>query len=107
MPTISVRVETRTFSPQNPPPAPTPEPTLVDELKSLREALARLRASGKKITPREARTHRAKTCAGCPLWSSRARFGLGKCRHSKCGCTRLKVWIASESCPAGKWPAVS
>lgn len=45
-------------------------------------------------------------CRTCPgdYWREKARFGLGKCLHNECGCTKTKLWLASMKCPINHWP---
>jgi hypothetical protein len=50
---------------------------------------------------------RAGACEGCPHWDGAARAGLGKCNAPNCGCTKLKRWLATETCPLRKWPPLS
>jgi hypothetical protein len=45
-------------------------------------------------------------CEACENWENDARFGLGKCNHPKCGCTRAKRGLITEKCPLGKWDDV-
>jgi hypothetical protein len=51
--------------------------------------------------------HRLSICRGCELWDEDARLGFGKCNHTGCGCTKLKLWLPHESCPLKKWTSVS
>ena len=46
-------------------------------------------------------------CRRCPYLRPSARWGLGMCAHGKCGCTirRMKIRLATEKCPRGKWGA--
>lgn len=45
-------------------------------------------------------TRRAVLCRGCPFF----READVRCAHAACGCyLRIKVWLAAERCPAGKW----
>ncbi len=41
----------------------------------------------------------------CPknLWAEDARLGFGKCKHTDCGCTRLKLWLVTAKCPINFW----
>lgn len=68
-------------------------------------AFGRWVAAGLPIVTKETRAARGAECAVCPFWDGQARAGLGTCRHTACGCTSLKWWLATERCPAGKWPA--
>jgi hypothetical protein len=42
---------------------------------------------------------RSKTCGY--RFDENANGGAGKC--TKCGCTKLKHWLATSRCPVGKW----
>lgn len=90
------------------PPKP-PEPTAAELTTSLgyaafRAARAAILGERVVLTDPEFRA-RAAACAGCEFWDAAARGGLGKCRV--CGCTQLKLWLATERCPKGRWPALS
>ena len=50
---------------------------------------------------------RSVACESCPHWDGAARAGLGKCNAPNCGCTKLKRWLATETCPLRKWPPLS
>lgn len=66
-------------------------------------ALARSAKDGFKTVHREIFEERLTLCRGCPYWSDVARIGTGKCSHPECGCTKLKLHLASQSCPQGWW----
>jgi len=52
-----------------------------------------------RVGATEAR-RRAAACRGCPFF----RSVDARCAHMACGCyLRVKVWLAAERCPAGKW----
>ena len=38
----------------------------------------------------------------CPMFRPHDVFGMGRC--GKCGCTSLKLFLATERCPLDKWP---
>lgn len=78
------------------------EPTLGSELSELAAALAEWTASGFKLANSDQIAIRRSVCIQCDFWDRTARVGLGRCR--RCGCTRIKWWIETESCPASKWP---
>ena len=45
-------------------------------------------------------TRRAALCRGCTFF----RDVDVRCAHMACGCyLRIKVWLAAERCPVGKW----
>lgn len=50
------------------------------------------------------RLERRAICEACPAWRPKGNLGLGECVDPRCGCSRLKRWLATERCPAGKWP---
>ena len=82
---------------------PPEEPTAAELAANFSSALARWSAAGFPVVSREIYADRAAVCARCEFWDAAARFGLGKCRHKKCGCTKMKRWLATEKCPLGKW----
>lgn len=44
-------------------------------------------------------------CQKCEQWEPKGWAGLGKCK--KCGCSGVKLKLASEKCPLGKWYAIN
>ena len=84
--------------------APRPqEPTAAELAANFSSALARWSAAGFPVTSRLTYEARATVCEPCEFWDATARLGLGKCLHKKCGCTKMKRWLATEKCPVGKW----
>ena len=82
--------------------APRPrEPTAAELAANFSTAIARWSAAGFPVVSRETYDARAAVCGPCAFWDAAARLGLGKCK--KCGCARMKRWIATEKCPLGKW----
>lgn len=69
--------------------------------KGFAAAMRRWRAAGYKTVPRRRYRERLRICNGCPHWRGLSRLGFGTCR--RCGCGRLKHWLATESCPLGRW----
>lgn len=49
------------------------------------------------------RERRLCICKQCEYWRDGGNLGLGECRHSECGCTRIKHKLATEACPLNKW----
>jgi hypothetical protein len=92
-------------------PAPAPaKVSLLTKVRRLGVALKRWQAAGRPVVSRETARERAAICQGCEYWRAGGNFGLGECRAPGCGCTRLKIWLATEKCPhpaGAKWPAVS
>ena len=83
------------------------------EFESLRQknfsflkAAHRFARSGFASTPPEILAAREETCRACSEWDAQALNATGRCR--KCGCsTWVKLRMATERCPLGKWEAVS
>ena len=60
---------------------------------------------GMGIADRAARLERRLICEGCLMWRPAGNAGLGECIDPRCGCSRFKRWLPTETCPQGKWPA--
>lgn len=74
-------------------------PTLAEMLKNVSRAAANWAAAGFPVTEQRTYMHRAATCATCPHHSADA--WVHAC--AICGCSGIKLHLASERCPAGKW----
>jgi hypothetical protein len=73
------------------------DPSLFDLARQGVAAAWRWSKAGFALVDDDTLRLRKVTCDTCDQWT-----GL-TCR--KCGCTRLKVWLATERCPVGKWPS--
>jgi hypothetical protein len=82
-----------------------PEPSLLQEAGNLSTALAAWTRAGFPVASLDQVILRRQACEACPLWDPRARGGLGKCKSPRCGCTKLKWWLATSQCPEKRWPA--
>jgi hypothetical protein len=71
----------------------------------LREGRAWMRA-GLPIADKATRTARLAVCAQCQYYNAAGNLGLGECKAPGCGCTRVKLALATSKCPLGKWAAV-
>lgn len=89
----------------SPTPLPPPPGTTRGMLTNFTAATARWVKAGFTRVSKMEFEERIAICRACPFWQENARFGLGKC--AKCGCTRLKHWMATETCPEGRWPKIS
>jgi hypothetical protein len=59
-------------------------------------------SQGTPVSSEELLNKRKAICEGCEFWNSQAVRGLGRCM--KCGClTWIKIRMATEKCPIGKW----
>ena len=86
----------------NPPPAPSRPPGLAGKVASATVAAVKFVAGGFRLAPPEARAERTAICGACPEQDKAA----AQC--TVCGCKlKAKIAMASEACPAGKWPALT
>lgn len=81
------------------------EPTAVEIATNGIKAFSRWLKAGLPVVDEDVFRHRRSVCESCEFWKPDARAGLGKCNHKGCGCTKLKWWLKTEKCPAGKWIA--
>lgn len=96
----------------NPPPAASPavalaEPTPAEMSANLARAAARWIGAGLPVVAQAVYDARTAACGACSFWDGKARLGLGKCGAPGCGCTGLKRWLATETCPhpgGSRWP---
>lgn len=73
---------------------------LVRQMETAAAAAARWVAAGLPVVDDATHLSRSVECSLCPRWDARA----GRCQE--CGCYALKLHLATESCPLGKWPAM-
>ena len=83
--------------------APSAPPTIREMASNAALALARFVKSGLKVVDEDTLMDRISTCRACKEFDESARMGMGKCSAQGCGCTVLKLYMASEKCPLGKW----
>ena len=67
-------------------------------------ALWRWLRAGCPLSSSQVRRARRAACLACDRWAPEGNLGLGECRHPECGCSGAKRALATEHCPAGKWP---
>jgi hypothetical protein len=79
------------------------EPSAVELAENFSLAVSRWVTTGFPVVSKKEYDSRLAVCSSCEFWDAQARLGLGKCKHKKCGCTRFKLWLATEQCPIGKW----
>ena len=58
-------------------------------------------AQGAPVVTPEQFESRAGICLDCPRWDRAAFGGRGRCLE--CGCSSMKLYLATSSCPVGKW----
>jgi hypothetical protein len=91
--------------PAPPPPVVYKLPTSAEMAANLTRALAEWTRHGFPVATQEVRDQRQAICDGCEWWESNAMFGTGRCR--RCGCSKLKLALATSVCPVAKWGSVS
>ena len=73
-----------------------------DRVKSLSKSVGNWIAEDAPITKTEVFNDRIEICKKCEYWAGNAFAKTGKCKI--CGCsTQLKLRMATEKCPVGKW----
>lgn len=68
---------------------------------SLVKSLKAWAKSGFKTVSKKEIDARLAICRKCEFWQEDGNFSLGRCE--KCGCTKYKLYLKTESCPIGKW----
>lgn len=86
-------------------PALVENASLLTKAKRLREELIKWAAKGAKRVPREVRKARLEQCKACEYYRPNGNLGLGECSHRGCGCTRVRLFLATAQCPHNppKW----
>ena len=62
---------------------------------------AKWATAGFPIVSGEGLAERKRICAECEFWNAGAFGGLGRC--GKCGCSGVKLRMATSRCPLKKW----
>jgi hypothetical protein len=78
-------------------------PTLKDLALRFSGAVATWVIAGFPVVSEDQLNKRWNKCQTCEHWERGTVFA--HCR--KCGCTKLKLWLATEICPAGKWDSLT
>jgi hypothetical protein len=76
-------------------------PTKTELLTRAGNAIKNFVNNGFKLVTAEQLLDRRAVCEECSLWNGEGSFGMGRC--GSCGCTGLKLHVASEKCPLDKW----
>jgi len=82
-------------------------PTIIQMGQNLTKSTVNWVKSGLPLVTKEIYKQRLKICKNCQYWLPNARLGMGKCNHSKCGCTKIKLKLATESCPIKLWERIN
>jgi hypothetical protein len=77
------------------------DPSFLRKVASAADAGLNWALQGFPVVTNEQHATRMALCQACEFWEA----GLVD-RCTKCGCSSLKLWLATEQCPVGKWFAV-
>lgn len=80
-------------------------PSLLKKAFTFAYESARWVANGAQRLNQQQLEARLDICKTCSYWRGSPGFGLGSC--GKCGCKGLKLYMATTSCPIGKWTALN
>ena len=78
-----------------------PEPSRPTILRNFASALAKWVKAGIPVVDEETFRKRDSICSSCPNWHPAGNLGFGKCQL--CGCSKGKLWLATERCPVNHW----
>ena len=73
-------------------------PSLADMTKSFASSVYGWARAGFAVASEETKSERLAICRECEFWKE-GKYG----RCMKCGCSGIKLWLATERCPIGKW----
>jgi hypothetical protein len=73
------------------------QPSVQSQAARVTRSIAHWVSQGFALASDKLHFTRSCVCALCPAWDSRA----GRCRE--CGCYGVKLWLATERCPLGRW----
>lgn len=74
---------------------------LGEPIVSVVKAGAQWAKAGFPIVSDEGFEERKRICLECEFWNAAAFGGLGRC--GKCGCSGVKLRLATSKCPVEKW----
>ena len=78
--------------------------TLREMASNFASAISEWIANGAPVVSKAQYKERASQCLECEFWDPEAFAGKGKCL--RCGCSGVKLYLATSKCPEGKWEAV-
>lgn len=82
----------------------TEPPPMTQQLASFLQAITAWASAGFKMATPQQVQQRIEVCQSCEHWKPDGAFGMGRCM--KCGCTSMKLALATSACPIGRWGAV-
>lgn len=78
---------------------PKEHASLLTKAGRLRRELWTWGKAGARLTSREGRKQRLAICRVCDYFNPKGNFGLGECQAPGCGCSKVKLALATSSCP--------
>lgn len=78
-------------------------PSATTVVRNFFSALMRNGFNRFRLVDQNTTAKRLEICRGCILWEEGARFGLGRCNHPSCGCSKGKLYLEAEKCPKKLW----
>lgn len=90
-----------------PSPADMESANLVTKAKRIKAELKVWLAAGAKLVPTSVRKERLAICEACPYYDPKGNWGMGACQAPGCGCSRIKLALATSKCPhpdGPRWP---
>lgn len=82
----------------------TEPPSFAQRARNFTAAMAGWARDGGRIVDQITFEQRQQACHTCPHWGGSSMVGYAAC--GVCGCSGLKLFLASQSCPKGKWGAI-
>ncbi len=82
-------------------------PGFVEKASHFASAMVDWAKSGFAVASEEVLQQRLDICQACQHWRGTRGGTLLTGRCNKCGCSGLKLGLASEACPIGKWSSVT
>lgn len=76
-------------------------PTWDEMISNFANATISWAKSGFKLASKECLEKRKQLCVACEQWDRNKFLGSGGC--NACGCSTAKLYMATSTCPIGKW----
>lgn len=82
-------------------------PTIREKASNFTHSMVAWAKSGFAVASEEVLQQRLEICQTCRFWRGTRGGTLITGRCNKCGCQGVKLALATENCPIGKWVAVA
>ena len=80
-------------------------PPISEQIKNLHEELRRWQEAGRPVVSKVDLLERYSICKGCEFHNPSRILVLARCM--KCGCSGLKLHMATTKCPDGNWGSLT